>query len=171
MEKLSWRRDVTAGAVSALLGVVFIVEAMRITPDPSAFKVLGPRVIPLVVGIAAVAISLAFIAQGLREGRKSDPDATSPQLDSLGDSTGEDGGGWATRKRILVTFALFAVYVVVFIPLGYVLSTFAFLFALTTYVDREKWRRNAIFAAVFSVAVYFLFVNGLRVQLPLGVLG
>lgn len=55
--------------------------------------------------------------------------------------------------------------------MGYLLSTFVFLTGITTYVDRGKLLRNAVFAALFSVAVYLLFNKGLQVQLPPGLLG
>jgi putative tricarboxylic transport membrane protein len=67
---------------------------------------------------------------------------------------------------VLVTFAIFGAYIVAFIPLGYLLSTFLFLVAMTTYVERRKIARNCIFGAVFSPAVYVLFNYGLQVQLP-----
>jgi putative tricarboxylic transport membrane protein len=67
---------------------------------------------------------------------------------------------------VVVTFGLFAAYIVAFIPLGYLLSTFLFLVAMTTYVERDKLLRNCIYGAVFSPAVFVLFNYGLKVQLP-----
>ena len=73
---------------------------------------------------------------------------------------------------MVISFAIFAAYIIAFIPLGYLLATFLFLVAMTTYVDRKKLLRNCIFAAVFSPAVYALFTYGLQVQLPApGLLG
>ena len=57
-------------------------------------------------------------------------------------------------------FAIFAAYIVAFIPLGYLLSTFLFLVAMTTYVDREAAPQPHL-RAVFSPVVYALFTYGL----------
>ncbi|MGH3368054.1 MAG: tripartite tricarboxylate transporter TctB family protein, partial [Nocardioidaceae bacterium] len=77
-----------------------------------------------------------------------------------------------TQRQVLVVSAIFAAYVVAFIPLGYLLSTFLFLVVLTTYIDRAKLLRNCVYGAVFSPAVFVLFNYGLQVQLPSpGILG
>jgi putative tricarboxylic transport membrane protein len=181
-------RDVALGVAGAALGLVFIAGAMAITPDPSAFKVLGPRVAPLVIGTATVVISVALVVQALRIGSR--PEAPSalpgdpagqghpagqagPASPALAGTSDEDGSADSppSRRRLLVTFGLLTGYALVFIPLGYIVSTFAFLTALTTYTEPAKWRRNVLFAAVFSVVVYLLFTRGLQVQLPPGLLG
>lgn len=180
IRKLPWPRDVTVGAVSGLLGVGFIIGAMQITRDPSAFSVLGPRVAPLAIGIATVLCSVALIVQGLRTGSMPEASATSQAGSHPEDSSPSDVDEILvataldqerSTQRLLVTFGIFTAYILVFIPLGYLLSTFAFLVVLTTYVDRRRWIRNCVFAAVFAVVVYLLFTRGLRVQLPPGLLG
>lgn len=180
--KPSWRPDVTVGVVSGLLGVGFIVAAMQITPDPSTFNVIGPRVAPLTVGIATVFCSVALIVQDIRTSRRPQPPTptsreddrwvdgadTSVTDDPTADAAPETA---ASFSRILATFTLLAAYVVVFVPLGYLLSTFVFLAVLTGYSEPRKWLRNLLFAAGFTVLVYLLFTRGLRVQLPPGLLG
>jgi putative tricarboxylic transport membrane protein len=91
---------------------------------------------------------------------------------SDGDADEESAGSlWRTHQRLIVTFGLLTGYVLVFIPLGYVVSTFAFLVALTTYTEPRKVLRNSLFAAAFAVVVYLVFTRGLQVQLPPGLLG
>jgi putative tricarboxylic transport membrane protein len=80
-------------------------------------------------------------------------------------------GDRAAPRRIVVILALLAAYIFAFIPLGYPLSTFLFLAAITTYLDRSRLIRNLVYAALFSAVVYVVFNYGLRVSLPLGVLG
>jgi len=173
-------RDTTLGIASGLLGLVFIAGAMAITPDPSTFNVLGPRVAPLVIGIATVVCSVALIVQGLRQGSRPETSPASPG------STAPDGGTASSLdealtevtaqerpnvRRLVATFGLFTGYILVFIPLGYVVSTFLFLTALTTYREPAKWLRNMVFAAGFAILVFLLFTRGLQVTLPPGILG
>ncbi|HET7357139.1 MAG TPA: tripartite tricarboxylate transporter TctB family protein [Nocardioidaceae bacterium] len=173
-------RDVALGGVTGLLGLIFVVGALTITPDPSAFKVLGPRVAPLTIGVAAVLVSIALVVRGLRPGSRPEAEAVPPDesgttasaSDEAGDGAEEPAASsWQTHSRLIVTFGLLTVYILVFIPLGYVVSTFAFLLALATYTEPRKVLRNSLFAAAFAVVVYLVFTRGLQVQLPPGLLG
>lgn len=176
-----WPRDVGVGAVSGLLGIVFIVGATQITPDTSEFNVLGPQVAPLAIGIAVVFCSAALMVQGLHTGTGSGA-ATPSSRCPAGDSSvsaveaeveveAEMPSRQLSARRLLVTFALFTVYILLFIPLGYLLSTFSFLLAMTTYTDPGRWVRNSLFATGFALTVFFLFSRALQVQLPPGLLG
>jgi len=156
LRSLGRSRDVVAGAVIALLGLVYTVSALQIRTDPSAASVLGPRVAPLAIGCLTMACALVLVAHGLRNPPESD------------DAEPRDPG---RRRDVLVVFGLLAAYVVAFIPIGFIVSTVAFLVALTTYVDRDRLLRNSVFGVVFSCAVYALFTYGLEVQLPPGLLG
>lgn len=74
-------------------------------------------------------------------------------------------------RRVVVQFALFFAYLAIVIPVGFVLSTAAFLMAVTSLYAPKKWIRNLVFSVLFSVAVYVAFVFGLAVYLPVGILG
>jgi putative tricarboxylic transport membrane protein len=157
-------RDARAGIVAAGLGAVYLVAAFMIEPDPSSTSVVGPRVAPIVIGAATLLCAAALVVQAVRRG--DDDDRPKPG-ETEGDSPARASGWRAISDRqVLVTFAIFGAYIVAFIPLGYLLSTFLFLIAMTTYVERRKLMRNCIFGAVFSPAVYVLFNYGLQVQLP-----
>lgn len=74
-------------------------------------------------------------------------------------------------RKVVFQFALFFVYLGVLIPVGFLLSTAAFLMGLTSIYSPEKWIRNLIFSVVFAGLVYAAFVYGLAVYLPVGILG
>jgi putative tricarboxylic transport membrane protein len=127
--------------------------------------VVGPQGAPIVIGAATLLCAAALVAQAVRRGGDGD-DRPEP-----GETEGDQPArapGWRgiSDRQVLVTFAIFGAYIVAFIPLGYLLSTFLFLVVMTTYVERRKIARNCIFGAVFSPAVYVLFNYGLQVQLP-----
>lgn len=174
VRRLPWPRDATLGIVSGLLAVVYLGAAFQITPDPSPSNVLGPRVAPLTIGFAALACSLAIVVQAMRGGSR--PAVEHPPPDGAGstsaeDQSGSEGAGGRNLRRLVVMFVMFTGYILVFIPLGYLFSTFVFLVAMTTYVEPRKWVRNCVFAAVFAGVVYVLFTRGLQVQLPPGLFG
>jgi putative tricarboxylic transport membrane protein len=183
MRALTESRDARAGLVATVLGVGYLVAAFQIEPDPSTTSVVGPQVAPLVIGAAIVVCSLVLVVQALRA--PADPPAEAEDRAAQGSASLGEGHGVAderseepapesagmSQRQVLVVSAIFAAYIVAFIPIGYLLSTFAFLVGLTTYVDRKKLVRNCIYAGVFSPVVFVLFNYGLQVQLPPGLLG
>ena len=100
-------------------------------------------------------------------------------VETAGRSSGEDGVGGIVLeappepkvRKVVFQFALFFVYLAILIPVGFLLSTAAFLMGLTSIYSPEKWIRNLIFSVLFSVVVYAAFVYGLAVYLPVGILG
>jgi putative tricarboxylic transport membrane protein len=71
----------------------------------------------------------------------------------------------------VVVVAMFIGYALIFIPLGYMVSTALYLAAMVTVIDRARWKRNLAFAVLFAVIVYYAFTRLLAVQLPAGILG
>jgi putative tricarboxylic transport membrane protein len=172
MRMLTRSRDARAGVVAAVLGTVYLAAAFTIEPDPSSTSVVGPQVAPIVIGAATVVCAVALVVQVLRrgDGDRQEEHGQEPGQE-YGDTEGESsapapGIRGLTQRQVLVTFTIFGAYIVAFIPLGFLLSTFLFLVAMTTYVERNKLLRNCIFGAVFSPAVYVLFNYGLQVELP-----
>lgn len=161
--RFSLPRDVGVGIVSAVLAVAYLVEAMRITPDPSQHNVMGPRIAPLTIGIATLLCAAALVVKGLRERHEA----------AVPEAGGTEAGDAQERSwtRVLIIFAIFTGYIFVFIPLGYVVATFVFLIALTTYLEPGRWIRNVVYAAAFAGVVYLVFTLGLGVQLPSGLFG
>lgn len=156
-------RDARAGLVAAVLGAVYLAAAFAIEPDPSSTSVVGPQVAPMVIGAATLVCAAALVVQGVRSGEAHPTDPVETGTDPA--PAGQEPGGLG-RRQVLATFAIFGAYIVAFIPLGFLLSTFLFLVVMTTYVERHKLLRNCIFGAVFSPTVYVLFNYGLQVQLP-----
>src|SRR5699024_1216026 len=74
-------------------------------------------------------------------------------------------------RKVVFQFALFFVYLAILIPVGFLLSTAAFLMGLTSIYSPQKWIRNLIFSIGFALVVYLAFVYGLAVYLPVGILG
>jgi putative tricarboxylic transport membrane protein len=167
MRMLIRTKDARAALVATVLGLVYLSSAFTIEPDPSTTSVIGPQVAPIVIGVATVVCALALLVQAVRRSPAADEQQRTQPETQAGDETAPASGlAGLSQRNVVVSFAIFAVYIVAFIPLGYLLSTFLFLVAMTTYVERKKLLRNCIFAAVFSPAVYVLFNYGLQVQLP-----
>lgn len=141
----------------------------------------------MAISIGMILCSLAILWTGLWSRREPTPEAPiegADHADHRRASAPPESAGVAVTEqatepdteprfggRAMVTVALFTAYLAVLIPVGYILSTFAFLMAMTTYVEPRKVVRNLVYAVVFSVVVYYLFGSVLQVQLPRGILG
>ncbi|MQA85901.1 MAG: hypothetical protein GEV03_15070 [Streptosporangiales bacterium] len=163
-QQVSARRDVVVGGVVFVLALGYVAAALRIpAPSTGSAAGLGPDVVPLVIGLALAAASAALAAQGLLAARTGG---------GVGGGSPEDAEERPENARKLIVVAMMLLgYILVFIPIGYLLSTFAFLLAATTFLDRAHWRRNVAYAVVFPLVVYLVFTRGLQVQLPFGILG
>lgn len=142
-----------------VFAVAYLVAAFAI-PEPSFENaVVGPAAVPVAIGVALAAASLALAVRGFVWGRSErDP------------ASGEGAPPQDLRKLGVVALLLLG-YILIFVPLGYAISTFLFMLAATMYLDREHWVRNLVYAVVFSAVVYSIFVYVFGVQLPPGILG
>jgi putative tricarboxylic transport membrane protein len=151
--------DVVAGGAMFVFAVAYLAASFAIPESSFENTPVGPKAVPVAIGVALGAASLALAIRGFLRGR------------SVRDAApGEDAPPQDPSKLGVVALLLLA-YILIFVPLGYAISTFMFMLAATTYLDREHWVRNLVYAVVFSVVVYSIFVYVFGVQLPAGILG
>ena len=154
--------DVVAGGAMFAFAVAYLVAAFAIPESSFENTPVGPKAVPIAIGVALGVASLALAIRGFLKGRSA--------RDAAPGAPGEDAPPQDPRKLGVVALLLLA-YILIFVPLGYAISTFLFMLAATTYLDREHWIRNLVYAVVFSVVVYSIFVYVFGVQLPAGILG
>jgi putative tricarboxylic transport membrane protein len=124
---------------------------------------LGPKAFPRMLGVLLLLGALMLFLEMLR-GRRNDKQA------------GVAGGGqsaaqWATHHWMVVGVAAWtALYFVAFEPLGYVLSTAAYLLGLTEYFNRGRRLMNVLTSTLFALGSYLMFTKLLGVNLPPGIL-
>ena len=154
------RRDVLSGAIAAIGGLILFTAARRIERLPGDTETIGPATFPTALSAILVVAGLMLCVSGFRH----TPDNPG-EADEHGDTTPVP---W---RRLVLMVAMFAVYCVAFISVGFLLSTFAYLALVSCAVDAARWKRNVLFALGFSVVVYFTFTELLAVELPAGLLG
>jgi putative tricarboxylic transport membrane protein len=166
----SGRSDVVSGLVVAGAGVVLLVGARGIEDAVRPAAGVGPATLPTALSVLLIIAGLLLAVIGWRgqdRGAEVRRDGVAETVDELVHH-GEPDVPW---RRLVVVVALFIGYALVFVPLGYMLSTALYLGVMVTVIDRARWKRNLIFAVAFAVIVYFGFTELLGVQLPAGVLG
>ena len=144
---ISRNPDLVGAAAIAVLAVVTIAGGVT-TPDPG-FGVVSPAVLPTLVGILMLA-SAAWLAVDALRG------APPPQTEPL------------DRQPFSYTIVATAVFLLVFVPLGFILSASAFLIAQARILGSRHLVRDAIASVLFIAGLYLLFVQGLTISLPKG---
>ncbi|WP_436326959.1 tripartite tricarboxylate transporter TctB family protein [Brevibacterium sp. FAM 27836] len=190
------RTDLITGGAIAVIGLVYYIATFAIQETAN---IVTPRTFPAIVGIALTLLGLFLAGQSVYHHRKAtlaeaEPESARPEsarsgsarsgsagsaeVDAGSAESDEGGSGVVLEappeppaRKIVFQFALFFVYLAILIPVGFLLSTAAFLMGLTSIYAPEKWIRNLIFSLVFAVVVYAAFVYGLAVYLPVGILG
>ena len=156
-----------ANVITLLLPVFSLLYLWQSYLLPSGNVLIGARTFPLLTGGLMLIISLILVWQQFRPAAASSADekAASPVLDveeGEGDATIED---WPATLVVIVAILAF---IVVFEPLGFVIAIILFLFGLSTFFSPQRWVTNLIVAVCFAFGAYFLFTQGLSVQLPNG---
>jgi putative tricarboxylic transport membrane protein len=156
------KADSVAGGVGFVFSLAYLAMALQIqTPSVSA---VGPRTFPIAIGVALALASLALLVKGLREASSDEGGETAEPVEEEDDTLAQ------SPTRLGVIIALLVGYILLFVPLGYVVSTFLFILAVTMYLDSRHWIRNLVYAILFPLVVYFVFTELLRVTLPTGLL-
>lgn len=140
--------DAIGGLAVATLGVVVLAGALT-TPDVQ-FGVVGPAVLPSVFGVLVIISGLWLTLTSLR--------AEPPVIDAL------------DLRPLIQSVIAIALYFAAFVPLGFIVSSTIFFFALAWILGSRSVLRDALTSAGFVVALYLLFERLLTVDLPAGVL-
>ncbi|WP_159652600.1 tripartite tricarboxylate transporter TctB family protein [Vibrio atypicus] len=148
--------DAFTGIFSIGFGLIY--GGMTYAMPRAAFgNPLDPVYFPMGVAVLAIFIGCILLA-------KSNIKAS---IQAYVDLINEDEVKKFDRKRILYTCIVSIGYALLFDPLGYVISTFMFLFAMLTITSGiQEWKKSTLVALAFSVSVFFIFSTLLSISLP-----
>ncbi|WP_409290792.1 tripartite tricarboxylate transporter TctB family protein [Peribacillus sp. SCS-37] len=135
-------------AVLFLAAGVFFIAGSRSIGQSAYGSVVGPDIFPLFLGIILVLLSIRLFYETIGtnvEGGKKDK---------------------LEYKTFFIILAAALLYILTLETIGYVITTFVFLFISFQAMERSKWITSLIISAVFSGVVYFLFVDVLKGTLP-----
>jgi putative tricarboxylic transport membrane protein len=148
-----------AGAAIALLGGWFLWQAVSLREGPG-YAAVGPRVFPVIVGLGFLVSGLPLLlsrrSRALRAGAPSDESANAdlaPPTD------------WPTLVSMAVLLAL---YIALFLHLGFIISSAGFLLAGAWILGSRSWLRDVVAGLLLSVVTYVVFTKLLGLELPAG---
>ncbi len=73
-------------------------------------------------------------------------------------------------RRVILTGLITAGYVLVIERVGFIATTFVYMFLFIWILGERRWSRLILFSIVVSIAIYSVFDVGLHVPLPRGLL-
>jgi putative tricarboxylic transport membrane protein len=139
--------DYAASVMFLTIGVLFIIGSKHLESS-SYGSAVGPNIFPLILGSTLVLLSIrlfyeTFITKN-QQGKKEK----------------------LQYKPFLIIFTSTLIYILTLETIGYVITTFLFLFVCFQTMERSKVIQSLIISACFSGLVYFLYVEVLKGTLP-----
>lgn len=185
MKKFVQNKDRLVGIIFLVVGVVYFGLAFTI-PVYDAYggsSVVDSSFVPKVVGVLMIVLSILQLFFS----SKASKNAPAAEASAKPAETAEEDGefrveDWdddaanrnADTKSLIMIFVVLIIYMALMSVLGFMISSALFLFAtmmLLTPKQKMKLPFIIILSLVVSVGVYYLFVYGLDMVLPAGILG
>jgi putative tricarboxylic transport membrane protein len=141
------------------VGLVVLVSAILLPESRIARGPVGPAAVPIVVGILLLVVSVFLAVDVLRGGRGEPEGGEDVELGS--------GTDWRTVALVTVAFVANALLIE---PLGWPLSGAILFWGSAFALGSRHYVRDAVLAVVLGVGSWYLFVLGLDISLPVGIL-
>lgn len=143
-------------AIPCLLVSLAALYCSRTYPGLYAdYMLVSAAFFPTVVSIVAVICSILMLIKAIVKPEYAEP------------LTAEQKKGYL---RGVLTILDCLIYVLIFKPVGYIISTIAALFALMVIFGNRKWVPMAIISVVLPILLYLAFHYLLQTNLPVGIL-
>lgn len=139
--------DRYSSIVFLLVGLLFVIESQKIS-DSAYGSSVGPKTFPMWLGVILILLSLRLLYETFKY--KSGA-ASAPKLQ---------------YKKFIIIITSAVLYAFLMEIVGYVISTFLFLFITFQTMERGRLVSSIIIATAFSVGIYYLFSKVLGGSLP-----
>lgn len=151
-------RDVILGVAMLLFGC-FYLYSVTLIKVRRANNFANSRFMPIVLGCLMVILSVIILIQGIKRAKAFDASKQEVEV--------------SDNLAITLTFALIVGYIAILKPVGFLISSIAYLFLQMMVLSPKEKRKPIVFIIVsvaFTVIVYFAFRYGLDLLLPMGIL-
>jgi len=152
------RSELGVALLLLLLGGWAIIDALRLQELENRGPV-GPKTVPIAVGILLVVTAVLLAVDILRGGRGEQEAGEDVDL--------EHGSDWKTLGLLVVAFVA---NILLIERLGWPVSGAVLFFGTTFALGSRHLVRNAIVSVALSVGTWYLFNLGLEIALPVGIL-
>ncbi|MBE1587238.1 tripartite tricarboxylate transporter TctB family protein [Nonomuraea angiospora] len=153
-----WRPELGLAVVVLGLGVLVVIGTLDVSAAASQLGI-GPRFFPMLVGGAMVLIGLFYVADVLRGGHGDPEESEDVDVEAPTD--------W---RSVGLVSGIFLAFTALLNVLGWIIGASLLFFGLSLALGAEHKARSAVISVVVGLATYLLFVKGLGVSLPGGLL-
>jgi putative tricarboxylic transport membrane protein len=153
------RAELGVAALLLLVGIVVLLDASTLETNISQRGPVGPKAVPFVVGALLVLVS-GVLARDIWRGGRGEPEGG----EDVDLSSGTD---W---KTVTLLAAAFLANLLLIERLGWPVSGAVLFAGAAAALGSRHYVRNAVIAVVMSVGTWYLFVLGLGINLPVGIL-
>ena len=150
------KQNQVSGFIWLLLGALLCMGSVRL--DLGGFHRPGPGFMPFLTGAILILLGFILMFSGSKETRVGE---------GLPGKGFWGGGDW---KNVLIPWLSLFGYLLLLEPLGFLPTTFLFLFLLFKLTKPRSWLEPFIFSGATAVATYFVFSVWLRCPFPKGIL-
>jgi putative tricarboxylic transport membrane protein len=158
----SAKKDYSEYGVAVLLlalGIWAIVDAVGLADASTARGPIGPKTVPIAVGLLLVTMAILLVIDVARGGRGEQEGGEDVDL--------SHGSDWRTIGLLAGAFAANALLIE---RVGWPLSGAILFFGTTYALGSRSYIRNVIISVIMSVGTWYLFYAGLGIKLPAGLL-
>ena len=141
------------------LGILVVVQALLLPESRITRGPVGPAAVPIVVGTLLVIVAV-FLAVDVWRGGRGEPEG-GEDIELSGRSD------WST---IAILVAAFVANALLIESLGWAISGAILFWGAAFALGSRHYIRDAVIAVVLSVGTWYLFVLGLGIALPVGIL-
>jgi len=153
--------------IVGLTCIAIAIAVLCITPTfpkgQEGANLTGPAFFPNVLAIAFIILGILQIIDGSKPQKQ--PKETKPDDEVARTQTRK-----ARMKPAIEFIALLIAFILLFEPLGFIVSTLLFLFLLMLLLGL-KWWKSLLYSGVYTIVIYLLFAKLFTVGLPAGILG
>jgi putative tricarboxylic transport membrane protein len=156
------RRDTAQYGVCgflAVVGVLVITAAARLRHIANSNDPIGPKPVPIVLGVLLLVIAVLYAVDVARGGTGEAEEGEDVDVTSRID--------WRT---VLLLIGAFVVNLALIEPLGWVISGALLFWGSAFALGSRHHIRNLFIAAALSLITFYAFAIGLGVNLPAGIL-
>jgi putative tricarboxylic transport membrane protein len=143
----------------AVVGVLVIVDAARIRHIANSNDPIGPKPVPIVLGVLLLVVAVLYAVDVARGGTGAAEEGEDVDVTSAID--------WRT---VLLLIGAFVVNLALIEPLGWVISGTLLFWGSAFALGSRHHIRNVVIAVALSLTTFYAFAIGLGVNLPAGVL-
>ena len=151
------RKVLIEGTLILFVGLASMVEGLRLIlhKDPHVlYDPLGPGFYVLALSIGLMAAGIVHFIVDYRKVRRIDNVSVSKEM----------------RIRLLGSFLVLALYILLIGFVGYIAATLVFCFLEFRVAGVTSWRTNIILTLILSIVYYVIFVKFCEMVFPKGIL-